>query len=55
MELTEAADAIRDKLIEHRISQRANLWSTILNQIRKEDAFSMGNTQIRSWRSSACS
>ena len=39
MELTEAADAIREKLIEHRISQRANLWSTILKQIRKQDAF----------------
>ncbi len=39
MELTEAADAIREKLIEHRISQRANLWSTVLKQIRKEDAF----------------
>ena len=39
MELTEAADAIREKLIEHRISQRANLWSTIIKQIRKQDAF----------------
>jgi hypothetical protein len=39
MDLTEAAEAIREKLIEHRISQRANLWSTILKQIRKEDAF----------------
>ena len=39
MELTEAADAIREKLVEHRISQRANLWSTILKQIRKQDAF----------------
>ena len=39
MELTEAADAIREKLIEHRISRRANLWSTILKQIRKQDSF----------------
>ena len=39
MELTEAADAIREKLIEHRISRTANLWSTILKQIRKQDAF----------------
>ena len=39
MELTEAADAIREKLIEHRIARSANLWSTILNQIRKQDAF----------------
>ena len=39
MGLTEAADAIREKLIEHRISRTANLWSTILKQIRKQDAF----------------
>ena len=39
MELTEAVDAIREKLVEHRISQRSKLWSTILNQIRKQDAF----------------
>ena len=39
MDLTEAADAIREKLIEHRISRTANLWSTILKQIRKQDSF----------------
>ncbi len=39
MELTEAADAIREKLIEHRMSRTTNLWSTILKQIRKQDAF----------------
>jgi hypothetical protein len=39
MELTEAADAIREKLIKHRISTRANLWSTILKQMRRQDAF----------------
>jgi hypothetical protein len=39
MELTEAADAIRGKLIEHRISRTALLWSTILKQIKKKDAF----------------
>jgi len=39
MELTEATDAIREKLIEHRISRRTNLWSTILKQIRKQDGF----------------
>ena len=39
MELTEAAQVIREKLIEHRISRTANLWSTILKQIRKQDAF----------------
>jgi hypothetical protein len=33
MDLTEAADAIREKLIEHRVSQTANLWLTILKQI----------------------
>jgi len=39
MGLTEAADAIREKLIEHRISRTATLWSTILKQIRKQDSF----------------
>jgi hypothetical protein len=39
MELTEATDAIREKLLEHRIFRTANLWSTILQQIRKQDAF----------------
>ncbi len=39
MELTEAADAIREKLIEHRISRTANLWSTILKHISKHDFF----------------
>ena len=39
MELAEAADAIREKLIEHRISQRAHLWSTILKQIKKQNPF----------------
>ena len=39
MDLTEAADAIREKLIEHRISRRNNLWSTILKQIKKQDSF----------------
>jgi hypothetical protein len=39
MELTEAAGAIREKLIKHRISRKANLWSTILNEIRKQDSF----------------
>jgi hypothetical protein len=38
MELTEAADAIHEKLIEHRISRTANLWSTILKQIRKQNS-----------------
>ena len=39
MDLTEAADAIREKLIDHRISGRANLWSTIVKQIRKQNSF----------------
>ena len=39
MDLTEAADAVREKLIEHRISRTANLWSTILKQIREQDSF----------------
>ena len=39
MDLTDAADAIRQKLIEHRISGRTNLWSTVLKQIRKQNSF----------------
>jgi hypothetical protein len=39
MELPEAAYAIREKLVEHRISRTANVWSTILKQIRKRDSF----------------
>jgi hypothetical protein len=39
MDLTEAADAIGEKHIEHRISQTANHRSTILKQIRKQDSF----------------
>jgi hypothetical protein len=39
MDLTEAADAIREKLIKHRISRTAKLWSIILKQIRKQDSF----------------
>jgi hypothetical protein len=39
MDLTEAADAIREKLIEHRISRTAKLWSTILKQIRNQECF----------------
>jgi hypothetical protein len=39
MELAEAADAIREELIEHRISQRARLWSTILKQIKTQNSF----------------
>jgi hypothetical protein len=39
MDLTDAAADIREKLIEHRISQAANLWSTILKQIRTQDCF----------------
>jgi hypothetical protein len=39
MHLTEAVDAMREKFIEHKISRTANLWSTILDQIRKQDSF----------------
>jgi hypothetical protein len=39
MDLIEAADAIREKLLVHRISRTSNLWSTILSQIRKQDSF----------------
>ncbi|MGO9469703.1 MAG: hypothetical protein ACLQVF_36835 [Isosphaeraceae bacterium] len=39
MDLTEAADAIREMLIEYRISRTAKLWSTVLKQITKRDGF----------------
>ena len=39
MDLIEAADAIRGRLIEHRICRKASFWSTILKQIRKQDSF----------------
>jgi len=39
VDLTEAADAIREKLIDRRITRRTNLWSTILKQIGKQDGF----------------
>ncbi len=39
MDLIDAVEAIRDKLIEHRLSRSAKLWSTILKQIRKQDSF----------------
>ena len=39
MHPTEAADAIREKLIKHRVSRTADLWSTILKQIAKQDSF----------------
>ena len=39
MDLTEAVEAIREILIEHRISRTSTLWSKILTQIRKADSF----------------
>ncbi len=39
MDRTEATEAIREKLMEQRISRTANLWSTILKQIRKQYSF----------------
>src|SRR4051794_897937 len=39
MYLTEAVDAIREKLVQHRLSSRTTLWSTILKEIAKQDAF----------------
>jgi hypothetical protein len=39
MELTEAVYAIREKLVEHRISRTADLWATILKQIAEQDSF----------------
>jgi hypothetical protein len=39
MYLAEAVDAIREKLVGHRLSGRKPLWTTILKQIAKQDAF----------------
>ena len=39
MYLTEAVDAIREKLVQDRLSGRKTLWATILKQIAKQDAF----------------
>ena len=39
MYFTEAVDAIRGKLIEHRLSGTKTFWATILKQIAKRDAF----------------
>jgi hypothetical protein len=39
MYLAEAVDAIREKLVQHRLSERKTLWATIVKQIAKQDAF----------------
>lgn len=39
MDLTDAAEAVREKLTEHRISARTDLWSTILKQIKQKNSF----------------
>jgi hypothetical protein len=39
MYLAEAVDAIREKLVQHRLSGRKTLWATILKQIAKQHAF----------------
>jgi hypothetical protein len=39
MYLSEAIHAIRGKLLEHRTSRTADLWSTILKQIAERDSF----------------
>src|SRR4051794_4436393 len=39
MYLFEAADTIRDRLIEHQVSRSEDLRETILKQIKKKDSF----------------
>jgi hypothetical protein len=39
MQLSEAIWAVREKLMEHRVSRRADLWSTILKQVAEQDSF----------------
>jgi hypothetical protein len=37
--LAEAAEAVRERLVQHRLSGRKTLWATILKQIAKQDSF----------------
>lgn len=37
MFLTEAVDAIREKLIDHRLPERKKLWTAMLKQITKHN------------------
>jgi hypothetical protein len=39
MHLTEAVDAIRERLVRHRPSGRKTLWAAILKQIAKQEGF----------------
>ncbi len=39
MDLAEAVDEIREKLIQRRLSGRKTLWATILKQIAEQDSF----------------
>jgi len=39
MHLAEAVAVIREQLVQHRLSGRKTLWSTVLKQIAKQDAF----------------
>jgi hypothetical protein len=39
MGLYEAIDAIRQRLVSHRLAGTTDLWSTILKQIKERDSF----------------
>ena len=39
MHLSEAVDAIRERLVRHRLSGRKTLWAAILKQIAKQEGF----------------
>ena len=39
MHLSEAVDAIRERLVRHRLSGRKTLWAAILKQIAKQNGF----------------
>jgi hypothetical protein len=39
MHFWEAVDVVREELVQHRLSGRKTLWSTILKQIAKQDSF----------------
>jgi|GEM_PF-7031949 hypothetical protein len=39
MEFDDVVDVIREKLLQHRISGKATLWSTIVTRIASNDSF----------------
>ena len=46
MYIPEAVDVIREKLVQHRLAGRKTLWSTILKQIAKRNAFDGNSVDV---------